>query len=210
MILIKDLTLESVLHGELKTSDDKIFQISSRSQNVPENKNSAYTTFLSIDGKPVGCIHYNFDDSNKTSSFRGIEIVSDYRGEGLSNAIFETYFQISEVNLTQNFKTKEQRKPLVNFLLSQYGYEPLNNPDSKKVYVISFEKEQLVIGFELESSKKRFLSSNIYKGGQYLVQDTFDSHLGSIQIYKSYFLTDINKFNNKRAENQNKFSINLF
>ncbi len=210
---LKDITYDGVVQGIIRDLEQEIdYEIFTKRMRNGVGLPKHHTS-LKRGNKTLGYIYYISDGNQELSSFIGLEVIAGYRGEGLSNAILETYFVISQDNEILNFQTKSQRKPFTTFILMKYGYIPNNQSPNRRAHIlkpgISYP-DKLRIAFNNPKYQERFMGSRLYKSRQYDVVELNDEEiLSSVQLRSGYKLANFELLNQRRVRNKERFEIRL-
>jgi len=210
-MLLNQIDLEGIVHGRVvDLRNNQSFEVFTKTL---KNGNGwpKYNTLLKNEDSTIGYITFLDNPEQGISSFRGIEVISAYRGNNLSHAIFEVYFKICEQSGIQSFIAKTQKKPITTFLLMKYGFIPSNKSDLKRAFVYPSDNGRLKIGFNSDEYKKRFLGSRLANNNQYeIVDETEELPISIIQLSSGYRLENNEKYSERRRMNQDLFRVELF
>jgi hypothetical protein len=134
----------------------------------------------------------------------------NFRGQNLSDAFLETLFQYAEFNNTHLSSAVQQRKPLTAFILSKYGFEPVDNRPRDVVEIMGrYGDNDMLVAFRDSHKRREFEASNLCQNSQQyvIVEPNLTLALDKVTLLTPYLLTDTGKCDQRRNYIQRRFSI---
>jgi len=166
--------------------------------------------------KEIAYIYFNLNFEEKTSSYIGSYVSTEYRNQGFGNLLIATWITFCLENNFDILKTiKKQRKPFLIYLLKKFQFDLENEmiKDRRRIHICQQENSlEKYLYFEDDNQRRGFHNSNVMKEDNYqiLTDQEFNSQkttdLDTIFLLKPYKIKNNNEAMEHALKITKKFS----